>query len=65
MENIYMTNHDNLDLYDNEEIYNLEDIRPRGWSVTCLDETIFYYVDCNYVNMCSVNNRDDDNLNKE
>lgn len=30
-----MTNHDNLDLYDNEEIYNLEDIRPRGWSVTC------------------------------
>nr|YP_009369842.1 hypothetical Ccr_orf64-like protein [Boldia erythrosiphon]ARO90530.1 hypothetical Ccr_orf64-like protein [Boldia erythrosiphon] len=36
------------------EIYDIEETRPRGWSVTCLDETIFYYLDCNYVNMCNI-----------
>nr|UNJ16323.1 hypothetical protein [Boldiaceae sp.] len=49
-------------LYENNEIYDFEYTRPTGWSVTCLDETIFYYVDCNYVNMCNIN---PDKLNRE
>nr|YP_009315728.1 Hypothetical protein ORF_8 [Trichogloeopsis pedicellata]SCW24386.1 Hypothetical protein ORF_8 [Trichogloeopsis pedicellata] len=26
----------------------LEDEKLTGWSATCLDQTISYYVDCNY-----------------
>nr|YP_010337057.1 hypothetical protein MW574_pgp025 [Madagascaria erythrocladioides]UNJ16642.1 hypothetical protein [Madagascaria erythrocladioides] len=45
---------------DNEgiELYNLNETRPVGWSV--LDETIFYYLDCNYVNMCNLENNNCD-----
>lgn len=45
---------------DHNELYDLTEERPVGWSVSCLDEAIFYYLDCNYVNMCNLEN---DNLN--
>nr|ASK39560.1 hypothetical protein Rhodc_014 [Rhodochaete parvula] len=46
---------DTSSLESNEiELYHLNETRPIGWSV--LDETFFYYLDCNYVNMCNLDN---------
>nr|YP_010337250.1 hypothetical protein MW575_pgp025 [Pseudoerythrocladia kornmannii]UNJ16835.1 hypothetical protein [Pseudoerythrocladia kornmannii] len=50
-------NTNNLEKNSNE-LYDLTEERPVGWSVSCLDETIFYYLDCNYVNMCNLENDD-------
>lgn len=52
-----INNNTNLDAESNE-LYNYEGTRPVGWSAGCLDEAIFYYLDCNYVNMCNLENND-------
>lgn len=52
-----INNNTNLDT-DNSDLYGFEETRPVGWSAGCLDEAIFYYLDCNYVNMCNVENNE-------
>nr|YP_009313888.1 Hypothetical protein ORF_8 [Hommersandiophycus borowitzkae]SCW22142.1 Hypothetical protein ORF_8 [Hommersandiophycus borowitzkae] len=40
---------------------SLEDEKLIGWSATCLDQTISYYVDCNYNEISQdINSRDND-----
>lgn len=39
---------------ENSEFYNFDEERPVGWSAGCVDEAIFYYLDCNYTNMCNL-----------
>nr|YP_009297568.1 hypothetical protein Hrvl_052 [Hildenbrandia rivularis]AOM67112.1 hypothetical protein Hrvl_052 [Hildenbrandia rivularis] len=42
---MYIVNDDNHDSLLNSEL--LMDEAPIGWSSTCLDQTLFYYLDCN------------------
>ena len=38
-----------LNSYDSSDINELSIATLEGWSSTCLDETINYYIDCNSV----------------
>nr|YP_009295806.1 hypothetical protein Schim_060 [Schimmelmannia schousboei]AOM64741.1 hypothetical protein Schim_060 [Schimmelmannia schousboei] len=40
LENVFNT-------YDLSDMYELSGETPIGWSSTCLDQTISYYIDCN------------------
>lgn len=43
---MYTNNDSYSDLYEMDVITN--EI-PIGWSAACLDQTVFYYIDCNYI----------------
>nr|YP_010197973.1 hypothetical protein LK227_pgp129 [Gracilaria multipartita]UAD86389.1 hypothetical protein [Gracilaria multipartita] len=58
MESLQYINNINDDL--NVDDLSLE--TPIGWSSTCFDETIHYYIDCNS-NSIDINNQDDVNNN--
>ncbi|ASN78697.1 hypothetical protein (chloroplast) [Porphyra umbilicalis] len=34
------------DFYDSADMQELAGETPIGWSATCLDQTIYYYLDC-------------------
>lgn len=55
-------NHDSDINTNNNEFSSFDETRPVGWSAGCLDEAIFYYLDCNYVNICNLEN--DENIEK-
>ena len=40
-------NKSNDDLYNFADMQELAEEAPIGWSATCLDQTICYYLDCN------------------
>nr|YP_009296009.1 hypothetical protein Schiz_061 [Schizymenia dubyi]AOM64944.1 hypothetical protein Schiz_061 [Schizymenia dubyi] len=42
--------------YDASDISELAEETPVGWSSTCLDQTISYYIDCN--SMIAKNNEE-------
>ena len=42
-----MTNFSEYDFNELEANNSLANERPIGWSSTCLDQTISYYIDCN------------------
>jgi len=52
-----INNNINLDT-NSTELYDFDEERPVGWSAGCVDEAIFYYLDCNYVNMCNLENNE-------
>nr|AKE98825.1 hypothetical protein 38 [Bangia fuscopurpurea] len=39
-------NRPNDDFYDSSDMQELAGEAPIGWSATCLDQTICYYLDC-------------------
>lgn len=43
---MYANNDNYSNLYEMDAITN--EI-PIGWSAACLDQTVFYYIDCNYI----------------
>nr|YP_009510413.1 hypothetical protein [Gracilaria caudata]AXI96086.1 hypothetical protein [Gracilaria caudata] len=45
MESLQYINHMNIN--DDSDIDDLSLETPIGWSSTCFDETIHYYIDCN------------------
>nr|YP_010198380.1 hypothetical protein LK148_pgp130 [Gracilaria pachydermatica]UAD86796.1 hypothetical protein [Gracilaria pachydermatica] len=58
MESLQYINNINDDL----NVDGLSSETPIGWSSTCFDETIHYYIDCNS-NFIDVKNQDDTDSN--
>nr|UAD85775.1 hypothetical protein [Gracilaria ferox] len=58
MESLQYINNINDDL----DVDDLSLETPIGWSSTCFDETIHYYIDCNS-NSVDINNQDETNSN--
>nr|YP_010196542.1 hypothetical protein LK223_pgp131 [Gracilaria cervicornis]UAD83939.1 hypothetical protein [Gracilaria cervicornis] len=58
MESLQYINNINNDL----DVDDLSLETPIGWSSTCFDETIHYYIDCNS-NSVDINDQDETNSN--
>nr|YP_009346882.1 hypothetical protein [Gracilaria firma]APR74417.1 hypothetical protein [Gracilaria firma] len=49
----------NININEDLDINNLSLETPIGWSSTCFDETIHYYIDCNSNSLESKNQNED------
>nr|YP_010195720.1 hypothetical protein LK100_pgp130 [Crassiphycus birdiae]YP_010196952.1 hypothetical protein LK099_pgp130 [Crassiphycus corneus]UAD83117.1 hypothetical protein [Crassiphycus birdiae]UAD84756.1 hypothetical protein [Crassiphycus corneus] len=52
----------NINIKDDSNIDDLSLETPIGWSSTCFDETIHYYIDCNS-NSLEIKNQDGNTVN--